>query len=100
MRTQILELLFPFRYAPYQSRCSSAPKCAMSTKDQMSLDVRPAQLSFLAIFNPSLGSDAEAFRDQIVFYSSRAARLHKARKGYDADASGSQDEEENERLRQ
>ena len=72
----------------------------MSVKDQMSLDVRPAQLSFLAIFNPSLGSDDEAFRDQIVFYSSRAARLRKARKGYDADASGSQDEEENEKLRQ
>jgi hypothetical protein len=71
----------------------------MSVKDQTSLEVRPAQLSFLAIFNPSLGSDDEAFRDQIVFYSSRAARLRKARKGYDADASGSQDEDENERLR-
>jgi hypothetical protein len=71
----------------------------MSVKDQTSLEVQPAQLSFLAIYNPSLGSDDEAFRDQIVFYSSRAARLRKAGKGYNADASGSQDEDENERLR-
>ncbi|EEQ87824.2 uncharacterized protein BDCG_02944 [Blastomyces dermatitidis ER-3] len=33
--------------------------------------VVPAQLSFLAIYNPSLGSTDETLRDQIVFYYSR-----------------------------
>src|SRR2546421_10292404 len=98
--SKYLNSSFSISLRSYQRRYSSAPKCTMSVKDQTSLGVRPAQLSFLAIFNPSLGSDDNAFRDQIVFYSSRAARLRKARKGYDADAWGSQDEDENERLRQ
>ena len=72
----------------------------MSVEDQSSLEVRPAQLSFLAIYNPSLGGTDEAVRDQIVFYSSRAARLRKAWRTHGADVSGSADEEENERLRQ
>jgi hypothetical protein len=72
----------------------------MSVEGQSSLEVRPAQLSFLAIYNPSLGSTDDSVRDQIVFYSSRAARLRKARNSHGADASGSADEEENERLRQ
>jgi hypothetical protein len=72
----------------------------MSVEDQPSHEVRPAQLSFLAIYNPSLGRTDEAVRDQIVFYSSRAARLRKARKGAWADASVLHDDEENERLRQ
>jgi hypothetical protein len=72
----------------------------MSVEDQPSQEVRPAQLSFLAIYNPSLGSTDEAVRDQIVFYSSRAARLRKAKKSHGANASILQEEEENERLRQ
>lgn len=72
----------------------------MSVEDQLSQEVRPAQLSFLAIYNPSLGSTDEAFRDQIVFYSSRAARLRKVRKSHGTDATALHDEEENERLRQ
>jgi hypothetical protein len=76
------------------------PQDAMSVAGQPSHEVRPAQLSFLAIYNPSLGSTDEAVRDQIVFYFSRAARLRKVRKGNGTDASTSRDEEENERLRQ
>jgi hypothetical protein len=35
--------------------------------------VVPAQLSYLAIYNPSLGQRDENLHDQIVFYTSRAA---------------------------
>jgi hypothetical protein len=79
---------------------SFAPQHAMSIEDQPGHEVRPAQLSFLAIYNPSLGNTDEALQDQIVFYSSRAARVRKARKGHESDASVAHDEEENERLRQ
>ena len=72
----------------------------MSIEDQSSHEVRPAQLSFLAIYNPSLGSRDEAVQDQILFYFSQAARLRKARKSPGANESLLQDEEENERLRQ
>lgn len=34
--------------------------------------VIPAQLSFLAIYNPTLGPTDETLEDQIVFYTSRA----------------------------
>ena len=36
--------------------------------------VVPAQLSFLAIYNPALGDSDETFHKQIVFYYSRAAK--------------------------
>jgi hypothetical protein len=72
----------------------------MSFEDQPSHEVRPAQLSFLAIYNPSLGSTDEVVQEQIVFYLSRATRLRKARKGHGADTPVLHDEEENERLRQ
>lgn len=35
--------------------------------------VIPAQLSFLAIYNPLLGTSEETLADQIVFYFSKAA---------------------------
>ena len=72
----------------------------MSVEDRSTLEVRPAQLSFLAIYNPSLGSTDEAVGDQIVFYSSPTSRLRQARRNHGAHASVSDDEEENERLRQ
>ncbi len=72
----------------------------MSLGEDSKLKVRPAQLSFLAIYNPALGSTDEAIRDQIVFYSSKAARSQRTRKGHGAGVSESEDEEENERLRQ
>ena len=72
----------------------------MSLEDDSRAKVRPARLSFLAIYNPALGSTDEAIRDQIVFYSSKAARSRRARKDHGIKASEAEDEEENERLRQ
>ena len=72
----------------------------MSFEDRLSHEVRPAQLSFLAIYNPSLASTDEAVREQIVFYYSQAARLRKATKGHGPETSVLHDEEENEKLRQ
>lgn len=66
--------------------------------------VRPAQLGFLAIYNPELGPTDETFDQQVVFYHSRAA--HEARiatkKNARKDAAGGDAlrEEENEKLRQ
>lgn len=38
--------------------------------------VRPAQLSYLAIYNPTLGPTDETLEDQIVFYTSISGDLH------------------------
>ncbi|KAK4958664.1 hypothetical protein LTR66_013132 [Elasticomyces elasticus] len=65
--------------------------------------VVPAQLSFLAIYNPSLGPTDETFREQIVFYYSRAANEARIKsKGHDKGDVREQElrEEENEKLRQ
>lgn len=73
----------------------------------------PAQLAFLAIYNPSLGTTDETIDDQIVYYypsrsssstSSRHGRRNRRRRrqssGGDDGAQGSQDGDRNERLRQ
>lgn len=61
----------------------------------------PAQLGFLAIFNPSLGATDETIDDQIVYYASvntqSQKRRHRSRGKPTADIS---QEERNERLRQ
>ncbi|KAI1274008.1 hypothetical protein F5Y07DRAFT_374743 [Xylaria sp. FL0933] len=61
----------------------------------------PAQLGFLAIFNPSLGTTDETIDDQIVYYASvntqSQKRRHRSRGKPTADIS---QEERNERLRQ
>lgn len=66
--------------------------------------VAPAQLSFLAIYNPSLGLADETFPDQLVFYYSRAAHEARvaAKKSARGDGAGGDDirAEENEKLRQ
>jgi len=59
----------------------------------------PAQLAFLAIYNPSLGRTDETFRDQVVFYYSRGAREKRKGSAQDADYEREQREEENEKLR-
>ncbi|KAI0522005.1 hypothetical protein F5B22DRAFT_594963 [Xylaria bambusicola] len=63
--------------------------------------VVPAQLGFLAIFNPSLGATDETIDDQIVYYASvntqSQKRRHRSRGKPTADIS---QEERNERLRQ
>lgn len=66
--------------------------------------VIPAQLSFLAIYNPTLGPTDETFADQLVFWYSRAASESRAaQKKAGAAGKSRKDElreEENERLRQ
>lgn len=56
----------------------------------------PAQLRFLAIYNPSLGRTDETRLDQIVYYYDGTGKP--ARKGKKDSAGGSK-EKENERLR-
>lgn len=74
------------------------------SSSQWQTQVVPARLSFLAIYNPSLGLTDETFKDQAVFYYSRKA--HEARlaikKNARSDAAGGDAlrEEENEKLRQ
>ncbi|KAL2196562.1 hypothetical protein P885DRAFT_38127 [Corynascus similis CBS 632.67] len=67
--------------------------------------VVPAQLGFLAIYNPSLGTTDETIDDQIVYYASastlssgRHRRLRATKDGRPTDTVSS--EERNERLRQ
>jgi len=65
--------------------------------------VTPAQLSFLSIYSPALGPTDETFRDQIVFYYSRAQKeaRNASKKGTTPKATEHDlREEENERLRQ
>ncbi|KAF2677219.1 hypothetical protein K458DRAFT_162425 [Lentithecium fluviatile CBS 122367] len=62
--------------------------------------VVPAQLSFLAIYNPSLGTSDETFHDQIVFYYSKAAKARSRIEGKDEQAEKELREQENEKLRQ
>jgi hypothetical protein len=62
--------------------------------------VVPAQLSFLAIYNPSLGTSDETFHDQVVFYYSKAAKARSRIEGKDAQAEQELREQENEKLRQ
>jgi First Longin domain of INTU, CCZ1 and HPS4 len=62
--------------------------------------VVPAQLGFLAIYNPSLGTTDETLQNQIVYYSSSETRhrsRHKASLKPDEDALR---EAKNEQLRQ
>jgi hypothetical protein len=79
-------------HAPKMSAASWAPR------------VVPAQLAFLAIYNPSLGPTDETFAQQCVFWYSRKAQEAKAaaKKTGRNDAAGGDAvrEEENEKLRQ
>lgn len=62
--------------------------------------VVPACLSFLAIYNPSLGESDDTFHNQIVFYYSRAAKARARLRGKNAQADEELREQENEKLRQ
>ncbi|KAL1586813.1 hypothetical protein WHR41_04606 [Cladosporium halotolerans] len=67
--------------------------------------VTPAQLSFLAIYNPTLGPTDETFADQLVFwYSRKTTEARRAEKsgdaGSEAKRKAAEREDENERLRQ
>ncbi|KGO76836.1 Protein of unknown function DUF1712, fungi [Penicillium italicum] len=71
----------------------------MSESDHYS--VIPAQLSYLAIYNPTLGPTDETIADQIVFYTSKSSH---ARRIDDTTEEGESnkglEDEKNERLRQ
>ncbi|POS73769.1 hypothetical protein DHEL01_v207834 [Diaporthe helianthi] len=61
----------------------------------------PAQVGFLAIFNPSLGNTDETLDDQIVYYSSVDTRTQKRRRHQKARPTENVSQaERNERLRQ
>lgn len=80
----------------------------MSASAQWQDRVVPAKLSFLAIYNPTLGPTDETFPDQLVYWYSRAANETRAsHKKAAANSKGKARtrehelrEEENERLRQ
>lgn len=63
----------------------------------------PAQLGFLAIFNPSLGSTDDTIDDQIVYYASvttQSSSSRKRRRTRSRPTDGLSQEERHERLRQ
>ncbi|KAJ4365056.1 hypothetical protein N0V83_008672 [Neocucurbitaria cava] len=62
--------------------------------------VVPAQLSFLAIYNPSLGTSDETFPQQIVFYYSKAAKTLSKLNNGNTQKEQELREQENEKLRQ
>lgn len=62
--------------------------------------VIPAQLSFLAIYNPTLGPTDETLEDQIVFYTSRADQQRENDSIRDGEDNKSLGDVKNERLRQ
>ncbi|EEA27824.1 hypothetical protein TMatcc_003882 [Talaromyces marneffei ATCC 18224] len=73
--------------------------------DNESLSVIPAQLGFLTIYNPSLGTTDETLQDQIVFYYSSSQQISRSSNGANASSTGpaseqhSNKEDTNERLR-
>lgn len=83
--------------------CLSGATCrsndAMPESDHDS--VIPAQLSYLAIYNPSLGPTDETIADQIVFYTSKSSYARRI-DGSTAEGEANKclEDEENERLRQ
>lgn len=72
----------------------------MASTDESAGKVTPAQLTFLAIYSPALGETDETFRDQIVFYHSKDARLKRRHIADEARREAELREEENEKLRQ
>lgn len=63
--------------------------------------VIPAQLSYLAIYNPTLGPTDETLEDQIVFYTSRSDYLQRTEgSGNEEEGANPPENGKNERLRQ
>ncbi|KAJ5647635.1 hypothetical protein N7490_004007 [Penicillium lividum] len=62
--------------------------------------VIPAQLSFLAIYNPTLGPTDETIEDQIVFYTSKSEYLQHTEGSTEEEGSKHPEDGKNERLRQ
>jgi hypothetical protein len=75
----------------------------MSTNTGHTPKVVPAQLGFLAIYNPSLGTTDETIENQIVYYSTTEAREGTTVLRSHLDSKAIQDairEQNNEQLRQ
>lgn len=62
--------------------------------------VIPAQLSFLAIYNPLLGPTDESIGDQVVFYTSRTEQSRRNERSVVGSDDANSTEGQNERLRQ
>lgn len=62
--------------------------------------VVPACLSFLAIYNPSLGRSEDSLDEQIVYYHSKTDGQEKSHDSDGSTRDGQADQEKNERLRQ
>ncbi|PKY04053.1 hypothetical protein P168DRAFT_252826 [Aspergillus campestris IBT 28561] len=62
--------------------------------------VEPAQLSFLAIYNPRLGPTDETIQDQVVFYTSKSSRSRRIESSTVTNDDKEVNGEWNERLRQ
>lgn len=61
----------------------------------------PAQLGFLAIYNPSLGTTDETVKDQIVYYSTPGLRERGSKQSSTSKKTADDEREENnEQLRQ
>lgn len=72
------------------------------TSTEQPQKVVPAQVSFIAIYNPSLGTTDDTIDNQIVYYSSiesRSRRRHRSRNASKSTEGVSKDER-NEQLRQ
>lgn len=68
---------------------------------QHPFQIAPAQLSFLTIYNPSLGDKSKSLAEQIVFYASRPKDNDQEDYGSKVrDVEYVSKEEENEQLRQ
>ncbi|PYH46103.1 uncharacterized protein BP01DRAFT_415156 [Aspergillus saccharolyticus JOP 1030-1] len=68
--------------------------------DNASASVIPAQLSFLAIYNPRLGPTDETIQDQIVFYTSRSDRSPRRDSLHPEDGVKESNDSWNDKLRQ
>ncbi|KAL3472781.1 hypothetical protein BJX99DRAFT_209073 [Aspergillus californicus] len=64
------------------------------------LSVVPAQLSFLAIYNPLLGTTDETLHDQVVFYTSRSSLERRLENAASTEEDKDAKDIANERLRQ
>lgn len=60
----------------------------------------PAQLSFLTIYNTSIGTTDDTFKDQVLFYYSRAAQELRRQAKKDDGCARRERAEEDEKLRQ
>jgi hypothetical protein len=65
--------------------------------DNESLSVIPAQLGFLTIYNPSLGTTDETLQDQIVFYYSPSQQTNRSSNGANASSTSPAPEQQNDK---